>query len=60
MAAWALMGAGELIGMRWVLWEDAAQRGPDGVPEHVFDALMDLIEVGLGSGDPATPEEEQR
>jgi AcrR family transcriptional regulator len=49
VTAWALMGAGELIGMRWVLWEDADQRPETGVPEHVFEALMDLIEVGLGA-----------
>src|SRR6059058_1471003 len=25
VAAWALMGMGELIGMRWILWEQAAE-----------------------------------
>lgn len=46
VAAWVLMGAGELIGMRWVLWEgEAATRAahPDGVPPHVFEALMDIV-----------------
>lgn len=42
VSAWALMGAGELIGMRWVLWEDAGQ-----IPEGVFEALMDLIRGAL-------------
>ena len=42
VAAWALMGAGELIGMRWVLWEHADQ-----IPEPVFEALMDVIEGAL-------------
>lgn len=42
VAAWALMGAGELIGMRWVLWEDADQ-----IPEGVFEGLMDVIQGAL-------------
>ena len=42
VAAWALMGAGELIGMRWVLWDGADQIDP-----AVFDGLMDLIEAAL-------------
>lgn len=51
VAAWALMGAGELIGMRWVLWENAGQ-----IPEHVFEALMDLIAGALAPTE-ATPHE---
>ena len=42
MAAWALMGAGELIGMRWVLWEQEGR-----IPDAVFDQLMTLIEGAL-------------
>lgn len=42
VAAWALMGAGELIGMRWVLWEDAEQ-----IPDAVFEQLMDLVTGAL-------------
>lgn len=42
VAAWALMGAGELIGMRWVLWEDAGQ-----IPEAVYEGLMDVIQGAL-------------
>lgn len=42
VAAWALMGAGELIGMRWVLWDGADQIDPD-----VFEGLMHLIEGAL-------------
>jgi AcrR family transcriptional regulator len=59
VAAWALMGAGELIGMRWVLWEaeDSNGQAPE-VPDPVFDALMDLIEVALGAQPaPARPAE---
>ena len=33
--AWALMGIGELVGMRWILW-DGERRA---MPEHVFDEL---------------------
>lgn len=56
VAAWALMGAGELIGMRWVLWEQPGSDRPDGVPDDVFEALMDFIETALApaTGDPHT------
>jgi AcrR family transcriptional regulator len=77
VVAWALMGIGEIIGMRWVLWpdreawdggapdsaagrrEDDANRAapagagddPDraelGVPDHVFDTMMEFIERAL-------------
>ncbi|CAM3374360.1 TetR/AcrR family transcriptional regulator [Stackebrandtia soli] len=43
--AFALMGIGELIGMRWVLW----QGGPGEVPEHVFEEMYAFIRRGLGS-----------
>lgn len=57
--AWALMGIGEIIGMRWVLWH----RGEDGspgegtgdVPDHVFDTMMEFIERALA---PAGPDRE--
>jgi len=42
IAAWALMGAGELIGMRWVLWEDASA-----IPAPVYEGLMALIKGSL-------------
>ncbi len=41
--AYALMGIGELIGMRWILW------GEDEVPGHVVDELMKFIARGLGA-----------
>ncbi|WP_127126071.1 TetR/AcrR family transcriptional regulator [Georgenia sp. SYP-B2076] len=68
VTAWALMGIGELVGMRWVLWprgtggtaagagavpgpgtgpEPSAGVAPDGVPTHVFEAAMHLIERAL-------------
>jgi AcrR family transcriptional regulator len=38
VAAWALMGAGELIGLRWILWERA-----DDVPDDVMAELERVI-----------------
>jgi AcrR family transcriptional regulator len=44
VTAWALMGIGEMIGMRWILW------GDDGhMPPEVFDELMALVARTLGS-----------
>jgi hypothetical protein len=40
--AWALMGAGELIGMRWILWE-----GHDAMPPDVYDELRRIIRCAL-------------
>ena len=42
--AWALMGIGELVGMRWILWS-----GADSVPEEVLDELSRFIRRGLGA-----------
>lgn len=55
VAAWALMGIGEMIGMRWVLWgaEDAAgdanplESGACEIPEDVFENMMRFIERAL-------------
>jgi AcrR family transcriptional regulator len=38
VSAWALMAAGELIGMRWIIWE---QR--DEMPAHVLEELERII-----------------
>jgi AcrR family transcriptional regulator len=51
VAAWALMGIGELIGMRWVLWDEEGTdpipgARPD-VPEEVFEEMMQFIERAL-------------
>ena len=46
VVAWALMGVGELIGMRWVLWGDT-----DHVPDEVLDQAMAFISRGLGTAD---------
>jgi AcrR family transcriptional regulator len=51
VVAWALMGIGEIIGMRWVLWPQdrfgAASEGTGDVPDHVFDTMMEFIERAL-------------
>ncbi|XTR51998.1 hypothetical protein ACOM2C_19185 [Pseudarthrobacter sp. So.54] len=51
MAAWALMGIGELIGMRWVLWDEEGVEPLQGarpdVPEDVFEEMMQFIERAL-------------
>ena len=38
VTAWALMGAGELLGMRWILWESG-----ETVPERVLEELARMI-----------------
>lgn len=48
--AWALMGVGEIIGMRWILWGDTSQ-----VPADVFEQAVGFVLRGLGTdpdGDP--------
>ena len=39
--AYCLMGIGDFIGMRWVLW------GNDGIPDDVFGEVMEFIRRGL-------------
>jgi AcrR family transcriptional regulator len=38
IAAWALMGMGELIGMRWILWDEVEE-----MPESVLAELQRII-----------------
>ncbi len=65
VAAWALMGIGELVGARYILWErDADDRRPTEIDPHVFDHMMRLIETALaprpgdeGRGLPADKED---
>ena len=49
--AWALMGAGEVIGLRWILWGDTEE-----IPPRVFEEAMRFLLRGLGteSADGAT------
>ena len=42
VTAWALMGAGELIGMRWILWERAER-----IPPYVLAELARVIRCVL-------------
>ncbi len=42
--AWALMGIGELLGMRWILWA-----GADEVPERVLAEVGRIIDCVLGA-----------
>jgi len=44
--AWSLMGIGELVGMRWILWSEDAE-----MPESVFDELARIIVRALGAKD---------
>ncbi|SIT72678.1 TetR/AcrR family transcriptional regulator [Microbacterium sp. RU33B] len=48
VTAWALMGMGELIGMRFLLWEkDAAGNPPAQLDPAVFDAMSRIIDNAL-------------
>lgn len=59
VAAWALMGIGEIIGMRWVLWPaqgmvEGEEPAEDGIPDDVFETMMEFIERALAPGTPGT------
>jgi len=43
VAAWALMGMGELIGMRWILWDEAREM-PEGVLEELARIISSVLE----------------
>jgi AcrR family transcriptional regulator len=47
VVAWALMGAGELLGMRWVLWD-----GRSVLPKHVAAELERFVGAVLSTGLP--------
>lgn len=50
VTAWALMGAGELIGMRYLLWErDADGNPPAAIPTAVIDDMMRFIRNALAA-----------
>jgi AcrR family transcriptional regulator len=48
LLAWALMGIGELVGMRWILWA-----GRDELSPEMLDELGRIIARTLGSGNGA-------
>lgn len=50
IVAWILMGIGEMVGMRWVLWGDG---DTSSVPPEVFEQMMQFIQRGLGAPAPA-------
>ena len=72
VVAWALMGIGEIIGMRWVLWpqeEDStgqagqarqAGQAAGDIPDHVFDTMMEFIERALAPVDGTGPDDDHR
>ena len=45
LLAWALMGIGELVGMRWILWA-----GRDELSTEMLDELGRIIARTIGSG----------
>lgn len=48
VTAWALMGAGELIGMRYLLWErDEQDNPPSAMPQAVIDHMTRFIRNAL-------------
>jgi AcrR family transcriptional regulator len=49
VTAWAMMGIGEMIGMRWILWADEEH-----MPAEVFGELMALVTRTLGGQDQAS------
>lgn len=58
IAAWALMGMGELIGMRFLLWErDGEGNPPETINESVFDSMMLFITNALTPLRPTRNEE---
>ena len=48
VAAWALMGIGELVGARFILWErDGDGKRPTEISPEVFDQMMRFVEAAL-------------
>jgi len=47
--AFALMGIGHFLALRWLIWPAAPQQasGTDGIPTDVFESAMDFIAHGL-------------
>ena len=49
VTAWALMGIGEIIGMRWILWQEGEDGAP-AIPDDVLDNTLDFITRALRPG----------
>ncbi len=61
VTAWALMGIGELIGMRYVLWErDEAGTAPTAIDPDVLASAMRFIDGGLRRHRAATTDEQEQ
>lgn len=46
VTAWALMGVGEMLGMRYQAWPDP-ERTSSAIPDDVFEACMELVSNAL-------------
>ena len=46
VTAWALMGIGEIVGMRWILWQEGSDGAPS-IPDDVFEHTLDFITRAL-------------
>ena len=46
VTAWELMGIGESIGMRWILWQEGEDGAP-AIPDDVLDNTLDFITRAL-------------
>lgn len=56
ITAWALMGMGELIGMRFLLWHrDSEGEAPRQIDPNVLDEMMRFISNALGSTGSPSP-----
>ena len=54
VTAWALMGIGEIVGMRWILWQEGDDGAPP-IPDDVFEHTLDLITRALRPDAPPAP-----
>ncbi|WP_082101513.1 TetR/AcrR family transcriptional regulator [Demequina rhizosphaerae] len=50
VTAWTLMGIGELIGMRYLLWERTEEGAPR-LPDDVFESVMRVVRNALTAGE---------
>ncbi|WP_082100414.1 TetR/AcrR family transcriptional regulator [Demequina maris] len=50
VTAWTLMGIGELIGMRYLLWERTDEGAPR-LPDDVFESVMRVVRNALTAGE---------
>lgn len=41
------MGIGEIVGMRWILWQEKGEDGAPPIPEDVFEHTLEFITRAL-------------